>query len=134
MNRFSELMLVPELLQAVEALGYTEMTEIQAAALPPMLAAHDVLAQAKTGSGKTAAFGLALLARLQSENACLQSLVLCPTRELADQISKEIRALVRFIPNVKVLSLCGACRSGFSCLRSPTSRISWSARPGASRI
>ena len=107
MNRFSELMLVPELLQAVEALGYTEMTEIQAAALPPMLAAHDVLAQAKTGSGKTAAFGLALLARLQSENACLQSLVLCPTRELADQISKEIRALVRFIPNVKVLSLCG---------------------------
>ena len=66
-----------------------------------------MLAQAKTGSGKTAAFGLALLARLQSENACLQSLVLCPTRELADQISKEIRALVRFIPNVKVLSLCG---------------------------
>ncbi len=100
-------MLAPELLQAVEALGYTEMTEIQADALPPMLGAHDVLAQAKTGSGKTAAFGLALLAQLQSEQARLQSLVLCPTRELADQVSKEIRALARFIPNVKVLSLCG---------------------------
>ncbi|MBP8925025.1 MAG: ATP-dependent RNA helicase DbpA [Pseudomonadales bacterium] len=107
MNKFSRLMLAPELLQAVEALGYKEMTEIQADALPPMLHAHDVLAQAKTGSGKTAAFSLAVLAQLQSEQAHLQSLVLCPTRELADQVSKEIRALARFIPNVKVLSLCG---------------------------
>ncbi|HNV84892.1 MAG TPA: ATP-dependent RNA helicase DbpA [Arenimonas sp.] len=108
MKKFTELTgLAPSLLQAVEALGYTEMTEIQAGALPLMLNSQDVLAQAKTGSGKTAAFGLALLAKLQSEQGRLQSLVLCPTRELADQVSKEIRALARFIPNVKVLSLCG---------------------------
>ncbi len=108
MTKFTELThLAPSLLQAVDALGYTEMTEIQAGALPLMLNSQDVLAQAKTGSGKTAAFGLALLAKLQSEQGRLQSLVLCPTRELADQVSKEIRALARFIPNVKVLSLCG---------------------------
>jgi ATP-dependent RNA helicase DbpA len=107
MTKFTELTLEPSLLQAVDALGYVEMTDIQAAALPLMLNHQDVLAQAKTGSGKTAAFGLALLANLQSEQIKLQSLVLCPTRELADQVSKELRALARFIPNVKVLSLCG---------------------------
>jgi ATP-dependent RNA helicase DbpA len=107
MTKFTELTLAPSLLQAVDALGYAEMTEIQASALPLMLNHQDVLAQAKTGSGKTAAFGLALLAKLQSEQIKLQSLVLCPTRELADQVSKELRALARFIPNIKVLSLCG---------------------------
>lgn len=108
MNKFTELAgLAPSLQQAVDALGYTEMTEIQAGALPLMLNSQDILAQAKTGSGKTAAFGLALLSKLQNEQGRLQSLVLCPTRELADQVSKEIRALARFIPNVKVLSLCG---------------------------
>ncbi len=108
MKKFTELTgLAPSLVQAVDALGYTEMTEIQAGALPLMLNSQDITAQAKTGSGKTAAFGLALLAKLQSDQGRLQSLVLCPTRELADQVSKEIRALARFIPNVKVLSLCG---------------------------
>ncbi len=108
MSKFSELpALPPSLLQAVEVLGYTEMTPVQAGALPLMLAGRDVQAQAKTGSGKTAAFALALLARLQSEQIALQSLVLCPTRELADQVSKEIRALARFIPNIKVVTLCG---------------------------
>jgi ATP-independent RNA helicase DbpA len=104
---FNELTLQTSLLQAVAALGYTEMTEIQSAALPSMLSGHDVLAQARTGSGKTAAFGLALLAQLRSEQGRLQSLILCPTRELADQVSKEIRALARFIPNIKVSRLCG---------------------------
>jgi len=93
--------------QAVAALDYKEMTEIQAAALPHLLAGKDVVAQAKTGSGKTAAFGLALLARLQPDAAAVQGLVLCPTRELADQVSKELRGLARFIPNIKVLTLCG---------------------------
>src|SRR5688500_18090704 len=108
MTKFSALPALPSsLLQAVDALGYTEMTPVQAGALPVMLEGKDVQAQAKTGSGKTAAFALALLTKLQPEVANLQSLVLCPTRELADQVSKEIRALARFIPNVKVLSLCG---------------------------
>src|SRR5688572_2434651 len=108
MTKFSALPALPSsLLQAVDALGYLEMTAVQAGSLPVMLDGKDVQAQAKTGSGKTAAFALALLTKLKPEVARLQSLVLCPTRELADQVSKEIRALARFIPNVKVLSLCG---------------------------
>ena len=107
MSKFTELNLAPALLQAVDALGYTDMTPIQAGALPLLLEGRDVLAQARTGSGKTAAFALALLATLHCERSRLQVLVLCPTRELADQVSKEIRALARFIPNVKVLTLCG---------------------------
>lgn len=108
MSDFSSLQtLAPALQQAVAALGYDNMTEIQAAALPIMLEKRDVLAQARTGSGKTAAFGLALLQLLEVETARMQSLVLCPTRELAEQVSKEIRALARFMPNMKVLSLCG---------------------------
>ena len=104
--------LPPSLIQATEAMGYTDLTDIQDAALPLLLQRKDVVAQALTGSGKTAAFGLALLSLLQPEQIRLQSLVLCPTRELADQVSKEIRALARFIPNVKVLSLCGGIPLG----------------------
>jgi ATP-independent RNA helicase DbpA len=108
MTAFHDIAVLPEcLLQAVAALGYAQATAIQTLALPPLLEGRDVVAQALTGSGKTAAFGLALLARLQPEQARLQSLVLCPTRELADQVSKELRALARFIPNVKILTLCG---------------------------
>ena len=107
MTEFIELDLPPALLQSVAALGYAMTTPVQSAALPPMLAGQDVLAQARTGSGKTAAFGLALLAGLDPERARVQALVLCPTRELADQVAKEIRALARFMPNVKVSSLCG---------------------------
>jgi len=108
MQEFNELTaLPPSLLKAVAALDYQSMTAIQAEALPVMLNGQDVLAQAMTGSGKTAAFALSILASLVTEQRNLQSLVLCPTRELADQVSKEIRALARFIPNVKVLSLCG---------------------------
>ena len=107
MTDFSELALPASLLQAVDALGFTTMTEVQASSLPPMLEGKDVIAQAKTGSGKTAAFGLALLSRLDVGQTRVQALVLCPTRELADQVSKELRRLARFIPNIKVLTLCG---------------------------
>src|SRR5690554_1294769 len=104
MKKFTDVAaLPPSLIKATEALGYTELTPVQAAALPLLLDGQDIIAQALTGSGKTAAFGLALLAALQAEQTSLQSLVLCPTRELADQVSKDLRALARFIPNVKVL-------------------------------
>ena len=83
------------------------MTPVQAASLPTILSGRDVIAQAKTGSGKTASFALGLLSAIDAERTQLQGLVLCPTRELADQVSKEIRKLARFIPNVKVLTLCG---------------------------
>src|SRR5690606_20955378 len=73
---------------------------------------RDVIAQAKTGSGKTAAFGLGLLARLDVQRFRVQVLVLCPTRELADQVAKEIRKLARTIHNIKVLTLCGGMPFG----------------------
>ncbi len=88
------------------------MTPIQAESLPPVLDNKDVIALAKTGSGKTAAFGLGLLQKLDVKRFRVQSLVLCPTRELADQVAKEIRKLARTIHNIKVLTLCGGMPFG----------------------
>jgi ATP-independent RNA helicase DbpA len=107
MTEFATLTLIEPLQRGLQELGYTEMTPIQASSLPIILAGQDVVAQARTGSGKTAAFALGLLAALDPASIRLQGLVLCPTRELADQVSREIRRLARFIPNVKVLTLCG---------------------------
>ncbi|MGC9402887.1 ATP-dependent RNA helicase DbpA [Vibrio genomosp. F10 str. 9ZC157] len=109
---FSTLPLKPELLQTLDALGYTEMTPIQQQSLPSVLAGKDVIAQGKTGSGKTAAFSLGLLSNLNVKRFRVQSLVLCPTRELADQVAKEIRTLARGIHNIKVLTLCGGMPMG----------------------
>ena len=83
------------------------MTPIQAQSLPAILKGKDLLAQAKTGSGKTAAFAIGLLHQLKVQTYRTQSLILCPTRELADQVSNEIRRLARAIPNTKILTLCG---------------------------
>lgn len=80
---------------------------IQAQSLPAILEGNDLLAQAKTGSGKTAAFAIGLLHKLDVLTYQTQALVLCPTRELADQVSNEIRRLARAIPNIKLLTLCG---------------------------
>jgi ATP-independent RNA helicase DbpA len=112
MTAFATLPLKPALLASLETLGYAGMTPVQEQSLPPMLAGRDVIAQAQTGSGKTAAFGLALLQALQVETIRLQALVLCPTRELADQVSKAIRKLAANIPNVKLLTLCGGMPLG----------------------
>ena len=106
-TRFSTLALNLATLANLEQLGYTEMTPIQAASLPAALAGKDLIAQAKTGSGKTAAFALALLARLNSRWFAVQACVLCPTRELADQVTVEIRRLARAEENIKVVTLCG---------------------------
>ena len=104
---FSTLPLSPATLANLEQLGYLEMTPIQAAALPPALLGKDIIAQAKTGSGKTAAFALTLLANLNARRFAVQTLVLCPTRELADQVTTEIRRLARAEDNIKVVTLCG---------------------------
>ena len=112
MTAFATLPLKPALLASVETLGYTTMTPVQAQSLPPMLEGRDVIAQAQTGSGKTAAFGLSLLQSLDVDTIRLQALVLCPTRELADQVSKAIRKLAANIPNVKLLTLCGGMPLG----------------------
>lgn len=111
-NNFSSLALKPALIKTLQDLGYSEMTPIQAQSLPAVLAGKDVLAKAKTGSGKTAAFGLGLLSKLKVEKFRVQSLVLCPTRELADQVSKELRRLGRGIHNIKILTLCGGMPFG----------------------
>ncbi|WP_299770381.1 ATP-dependent RNA helicase DbpA [uncultured Pseudoteredinibacter sp.] len=111
-QEFKQLDLHPELLENLDSLGYQQMTDIQAECLPLALAGEDLIAQAKTGSGKTAAFALALLQRLNVKRFRIQSLVLCPTRELADQVAKEIRRLARRIHNIKVLTLCGGMPIG----------------------
>ena len=104
---FGSLALSPGLQQGVEACGYAQMTPVQAESLPAILAGRDVIAQAPTGSGKTAAFGLGLLHRLDPALIRAQALVLCPTRELADQVGKQLRRLASGIPNLKVLVLTG---------------------------
>ena len=106
-SAFASLPLAPPLARAIEVLGFARMTPVQEHALPSLLAGKDVIAQARTGSGKTVAFGLALLSRIDVDIDRVQVLVLCPTRELADQVSTEVRRLARFIPNLRVLTLCG---------------------------
>ena len=109
---FSALHLKIHMLKNLASLGYAEMTPIQAHSLPLILAGKDVIAKAKTGSGKTAAFGIGLLSRLEVTSSRVQALVLCPTRELADQVGKELRRLARFTDNIKVLTLCGGVPFG----------------------
>jgi ATP-dependent RNA helicase DbpA len=104
---FASLSLPAHVLANLQQLGYLQMTPIQAASLPVALLGKDLIAQAKTGSGKTAAFALALLAKLNVRRFAVQALVLCPTRELADQVATEIRRLARAEENVKVVVLCG---------------------------
>ncbi|MBW8190360.1 ATP-dependent RNA helicase DbpA [Neiella marina] len=109
---FESLNLKPALLANLSSLGYQQQTAIQAQSLPIILTGKDVIAQAKTGSGKTAAFALGVLQNLNVSRFRVQSLILCPTRELADQVAKEVRKLARQIHNIKVLTLCGGVPMG----------------------
>ena len=111
-NAFSALPLSSALRDNLADLGFNELTPIQAQALPAMLEGRDVIGQAKTGSGKTVAFGLGLLDKLEVKRFCVQALVLCPTRELADQVARELRKLARAMHNVKILTLCGGMPFG----------------------
>jgi ATP-independent RNA helicase DbpA len=88
---FASLPLNPAFLANLDSLGYKEMTTIQAQSLPSVLEGRDLIAQAKTGSGKTAAFGIGILHKLNPAWFAVQALVLCPTRELADQVAGELR-------------------------------------------
>lgn len=107
LSSFNQLPLQPALLDTLEQLGFTHMTDIQAQSLPLILEGHDVIAQAKTGSGKTAAFGLGVLQKIKTERLRPQAMVLCPTRELATQVAEELRRLARAIPNVKIMVITG---------------------------
>ncbi|MEP0354439.1 MAG: ATP-dependent RNA helicase DbpA [Paraglaciecola sp.] len=113
MNKeFASLGLNNALLDNLETMGFKEMTDIQAMSLPAIIEGKDVVAKAKTGSGKTAAFGLGLLHNLKVKRFRVQALVMCPTRELAEQVALEIRTLGRGIHNIKVLTLCGGTPMG----------------------
>jgi len=105
LSSFATLSLAPAWLANLDQLGYREMTPIQALALPAMLEGRDVLGQAATGTGKTCAFGLALLSRIGTHRPA--ALVLCPTRELAAQVAEELRRLARPLPHTRVLVLSG---------------------------
>ena len=104
---FSSLPLSSFQLAALDGLGYTEMTPVQAQSLPAILARKDVIIQAKTGSGKTAAFAIGLLNHLNPRHFGVQAMVMCPTRELADKVGDAIRQLASRMPNIKVVMLCG---------------------------
>ncbi|MCL6415709.1 ATP-dependent RNA helicase DbpA [Aestuariirhabdus sp. Z084] len=104
---FSSLALPTALLDTLQQLGYEKMTPIQAQSLPRSMAGEDLIAKAKTGSGKTAAFGIGLLLRLKPAHFAVQALVLCPTRELSTQVATELRRLARFQQNTKIITLCG---------------------------
>jgi ATP-independent RNA helicase DbpA len=106
-RHFSSLKIASTQLKNLGDLGYEVMTPIQAQSLPAILAGKDLIAHAKTGSGKTAAFGIGLLEQINPDKQDIQALVLCPTRELADQVGRELRRLARAIANIKLVSLCG---------------------------
>ena len=106
-DSFSTLPISSVLIANLDTLGYKTMTAIQAQGLPHVLAGKDLIAKAKTGSGKTATFGLGLLNQINPRFFGVQAMILCPTRELADQVGKELRKLARAIPNIKVVMLCG---------------------------
>ena len=107
MDPFSSLPISEAMLENLKGLDYVTMTEIQRASIPSILDRKDVLAQAKTGSGKTAAFGIGIMETLNTSRYRVQALVLCPTRELATQVTDELRRIARFKHNLKLVSLTG---------------------------
>src|SRR5690554_499962 len=112
MPSFKDLDLSAAMQANLAQLGFSQPTDIQASALPHCLAGRDVIAMAQTGSGKTAAFGIGLIESLKPKLFAVQGLVLCPTRELADQVTKALREMARAQENVKILTLCGGVSIG----------------------
>lgn len=106
-TRFEELGLCPEIMKAIKNMGFEEASPIQAKAIPVMRTGKDIIGQAQTGTGKTAAFGIPLLEKIDPKNKKLQAVVLCPTRELAIQVAEEIRNLAKYMHAIKVLPIYG---------------------------
>lgn len=106
-TKFEALDLNPSIIRAIEEMGFEEMSPIQAKAIPVLLEGRDVVGQAQTGTGKTAAFGIPLLQRINPKERQLQAIVLCPTRELAIQVAEEIRKLGNFMHGIKILPVYG---------------------------
>lgn len=106
-NQFKELDIKPEILKAVVNMGFEEMTPIQAQAIPVELEGYDVVGQAQTGTGKTAAFAIPMLQKVNPKLKKPQAMVICPTRELAIQVADEIRKLAKYLSSIKVLPIYG---------------------------
>ena len=104
---FSELDIPQPIQQAVERMGFTEMTEVQQKAIPPMMAGRDVIAKAPTGTGKTCAFGIPLILGLEQDKRYPQAVVLAPTRELAQQITEDLQDLAHFYPDIRIVCVYG---------------------------
>ena len=105
--KFEELEIDSRIIRAITDMGFEEATPIQAKAIPIVLSGADVIGQAQTGTGKTAAFGIPMLERVNPKDKHLQALVLCPTRELAIQVADEIRRLAKYMHGIKVLPIYG---------------------------
>jgi ATP-dependent RNA helicase DeaD len=107
MTLFKELALSPEMHRSIEDMGFTEASPIQAEAIPLLLEGHDLIGQAQTGTGKTAAFAIPLIERIDSRRGPAQALIMCPTRELAVQVGEEIRKLLKHKPGISVVTIYG---------------------------
>ena len=106
--QFTELTNVsPEIIRATQAMGFTDMTEIQEKAIPLMLGGHDMIAKAPTGTGKTVAFGIPILSKVDPASLQPQAVVLSPTRELAQQIAQDLQNLAQFLPEIKIVCVYG---------------------------
>ena len=106
--QFTELTNVsPEIIRATQAMGFTDMTEIQEKAIPLMLGGHDMIAKAPTGTGKTVAFGIPILSKVDPGSLKPQAVILSPTRELAQQIAQDLQNLAQFLPAIKIVCVYG---------------------------
>ena len=105
--KFDELNLQPQILKGIREMGFEETTPIQSKAIPMVMEGLDVIGQAQTGTGKTAAFGIPLLMKVDPKNKKTQAIVLCPTRELAIQVAEEIRSLAKYMHGIKILPVYG---------------------------
>ena len=106
--QFTELTNVsPEIIRATQSMGFTDMTEIQEKAIPLMLAGHDMIAKAPTGTGKTVAFGIPILSKVDPASLKPQAVILSPTRELAQQIAQDLQNLAQFLPDIKIVCVYG---------------------------
>ncbi len=105
--KFEQMNLSPEICRAIEDMGFEEATPIQSQSISKIMQGKDIIGQSQTGTGKTAAFGIPCLEKIDSENKKLQALILCPTRELAIQVSEEFKKLVKYKENIRIIPIYG---------------------------
>ncbi|MBQ8537689.1 MAG: DEAD/DEAH box helicase, partial [Clostridia bacterium] len=106
-TQFSQMDISDEVLKAIDKMNFTQVTPVQAKTIPLMMEGRDIIAIAPTGTGKTCAFGIPMLEYMNLKDKRIQEIVLCPTRELALQITDELASLARFIPEIRLATIYG---------------------------